>query len=416
MNPAEFANIANCERDFWWYRGMRKILFRLLDRHLAGRRIGRALEAGCGTGYLSRLFQKERHWPVVPMDISPDGLRYARAMGVERPVQGDATCLPFAGGAFDLVLSLDVLAHLPRGMEPRRGARDGARAGARRPDGRRAPPRSTSCAAAIPNSLTNASASPAGRLRELFEAAGFRVVRCDLCQLAADAGGAGEISPVGAAAAPPGLHRAGTVAPWLDRLLYAPLAVEAAWIGGGGSFPAGPIAAAGWRENGMTVEPRKFASLSVFFPAYNDAPSLPGLIHKTFAVLERHVDDYEVIVVNDGSQDNTGEVLEDLRREFAPRMRVVTHPQNRGYGGALRTGFAVGHARSLSSIPMATASTTWRNCRACWSWPDPPPGWSTATSWSGTTRRTASGSAPFTTSARACCSASASAISIATIA
>ena len=89
----------------------------------------------------------------------------------------------------------------------------------------------------------------------------------------------------------------------------------------------------------MTVELRKFASLSVFFPAYNDAPSLPDLIHKTFAVLEQYVNDYEVIVVNDGSQDNTGEVLEQLRREFAPRMRVVTHPENRGYGGALRTGF-----------------------------------------------------------------------------
>ncbi len=90
----------------------------------------------------------------------------------------------------------------------------------------------------------------------------------------------------------------------------------------------------------MIVEPRKFPSLSVFFPAYNDAPSLPGLIHKTFAVLARYVDDYEVIVVNDGSQDKTGEVLEELRREFAPRMRVVTHPENRGYGGALRSGFA----------------------------------------------------------------------------
>jgi glycosyltransferase involved in cell wall biosynthesis len=88
----------------------------------------------------------------------------------------------------------------------------------------------------------------------------------------------------------------------------------------------------------LTVD-RKFPSLSVFFPAYNDAPSLPGLIHKTFAVLQQNVEDYEVIVVNDGSQDNTGEVLEELRREFAPRMRVVTHPENRGYGGALRTGF-----------------------------------------------------------------------------
>lgn len=80
--------------------------------------------------------------------------------------------------------------------------------------------------------------------------------------------------------------------------------------------------------------------LSVFFPAYNDAPSLPGLIRKTFAVLREHVEDFEVIVVNDGSQDNTGEVLRELQAEFGPRMRVITHEVNRGYGGALRTGFA----------------------------------------------------------------------------
>lgn len=80
--------------------------------------------------------------------------------------------------------------------------------------------------------------------------------------------------------------------------------------------------------------------LSVFFPAYNDAPSLPGLIHKTFAVLREHVEDFEVIVVNDGSQDNTGEVLQGLQAEFGPQLRVITHPVNRGYGGALRTGFA----------------------------------------------------------------------------
>jgi hypothetical protein len=81
-------------------------------------------------------------------------------------------------------------------------------------------------------------------------------------------------------------------------------------------------------------------SLSVFFPAYNDAPSLPSLIERTFATLRRVATDYEVIVVNDGSADNTGEVLEELQRQYAPLLRVVTHEQNRGYGAALRSGFA----------------------------------------------------------------------------
>jgi glycosyltransferase involved in cell wall biosynthesis len=67
---------------------------------------------------------------------------------------------------------------------------------------------------------------------------------------------------------------------------------------------------------------------------------LPALIRKTFATLAEHASDYEVIVVNDGSYDNTAEVLAGLAAEFAPRMRVVTHEHNRGYGGALRSGFA----------------------------------------------------------------------------
>ena len=86
--------------------------------------------------------------------------------------------------------------------------------------------------------------------------------------------------------------------------------------------------------------PAKFASLSVFFPAYNDAPSLPALLGKTFQVLERHVADFEVIVVNDGSYDRTAKVLEELLSVHGPCMRVVTHATNRGYGGALRSGFA----------------------------------------------------------------------------
>ncbi|MGA9625450.1 MAG: class I SAM-dependent methyltransferase, partial [Bryobacteraceae bacterium] len=96
MNPAEFANIAKSEKHFWWYRGMRTILFRLVDPYLAGRSIGRVLEAGCGTGYFSHLLQRERGWPVVPLDFSWHGLRYAREMGVERAVQGDIRGLPFS--------------------------------------------------------------------------------------------------------------------------------------------------------------------------------------------------------------------------------------------------------------------------------------------------------------------------------
>lgn len=80
--------------------------------------------------------------------------------------------------------------------------------------------------------------------------------------------------------------------------------------------------------------------LTVFFPAYNDAPSLPALIAKTFKVLREHAADFEVVVVNDGSGDNTAQVLESLRAEYHPNLRVVTHEVNRGYGGALRSGFA----------------------------------------------------------------------------
>jgi glycosyltransferase involved in cell wall biosynthesis len=81
-------------------------------------------------------------------------------------------------------------------------------------------------------------------------------------------------------------------------------------------------------------------SISAFFPAYNDAPSLPKLIGKAFETLIATGREFEVIVVNDGSADDTGEVLRSLQVEHGERLRVVTHPENRGYGGALRSGFA----------------------------------------------------------------------------
>jgi len=79
-------------------------------------------------------------------------------------------------------------------------------------------------------------------------------------------------------------------------------------------------------------------SISAFFPAYHDWGTIASqvvLVSRTLAAL---TDDWEVIVVDDGSRDRTPEVLDELAK-LCPRLRVVTHQKNRGYGGALRTGF-----------------------------------------------------------------------------
>ncbi|HEX6384170.1 MAG TPA: glycosyltransferase family 2 protein [Anaerolineae bacterium] len=81
-------------------------------------------------------------------------------------------------------------------------------------------------------------------------------------------------------------------------------------------------------------------SISAFFPAYNDAGTIPSMVITTLLVLRELADDYEVIVINDGSRDHTAEVLAELARVYLDEVRVIHHAKNRGYGGALRTGFA----------------------------------------------------------------------------
>jgi glycosyltransferase involved in cell wall biosynthesis len=83
---------------------------------------------------------------------------------------------------------------------------------------------------------------------------------------------------------------------------------------------------------------RRASGISIFFPAFNDEKTIGGLVREAFRVLPSLTDDYEVIVVNDGSSDATADVLEDLERVF-PSMQVITHDENRGYGAALRSGF-----------------------------------------------------------------------------
>jgi glycosyltransferase involved in cell wall biosynthesis len=83
----------------------------------------------------------------------------------------------------------------------------------------------------------------------------------------------------------------------------------------------------------------KLSSISAFFPAYNDGGTIASMVIGVISVLRGLTEDYEVIVVNDGSHDYTAEILDELARVYEPRLRVIHHENNRGYGGALKTGF-----------------------------------------------------------------------------
>src|SRR5438552_1424293 len=105
MNPSEFANIAGSEQTLWWYRGMQRMLLRLLDPFAARRKPGRVLEAGCGTGYLSKVLGERYGWNMFPVELGWEWLQYARGLGVPRPVQCDIAALPFPNSSFELLLS-----------------------------------------------------------------------------------------------------------------------------------------------------------------------------------------------------------------------------------------------------------------------------------------------------------------------
>ncbi|KPJ70165.1 hypothetical protein AMJ51_02490 [Microgenomates bacterium DG_75] len=77
--------------------------------------------------------------------------------------------------------------------------------------------------------------------------------------------------------------------------------------------------------------------LSVFFPTYNEEDAIETTITKALKILPRVAEKWEIIVVNDGSTDKTSEVVKKLIKK-EPRIRMITHTPNRGYGAAFKSG------------------------------------------------------------------------------
>lgn len=82
----------------------------------------------------------------------------------------------------------------------------------------------------------------------------------------------------------------------------------------------------------------KRLSISVFFPCYNDSKSIGKLIEDASAVLESLKADHEIIVIDDGSKDNSRTLLKRLAKKY-PNLKLIFHEKNMGYGGVLKTGF-----------------------------------------------------------------------------
>lgn len=79
-------------------------------------------------------------------------------------------------------------------------------------------------------------------------------------------------------------------------------------------------------------------SLSVGIPCYNEEGNLERVIDNIMGVLPALFDDFEIVLVNDGSADSTGQIAENLAKKYS-QVRVIHHPLNQGYGGAVKTGY-----------------------------------------------------------------------------
>ncbi len=85
------------------------------------------------------------------------------------------------------------------------------------------------------------------------------------------------------------------------------------------------------------IKPKSLTSLSLFFPCYNESLNVGSMIEQAAKIGEDYGVDYEVVVVDDGSHDQSAQIVKEWSRKN-PRVRLIQHEKNLGYGAALRSG------------------------------------------------------------------------------
>jgi dolichol-phosphate mannosyltransferase len=98
-------------------------------------------------------------------------------------------------------------------------------------------------------------------------------------------------------------------------------------------------------------------SFAVVIPAHDEAAGIATCVVAVDAALDRLPNETALVVVDDGSRDGTGEILAGLRASH-PRLRVVTHPANRGYGAGLRSGTQAAVAEGLDYVLFMDSDLT----------------------------------------------------------
>lgn len=86
------------------------------------------------------------------------------------------------------------------------------------------------------------------------------------------------------------------------------------------------------------MKPSLLKELSVFFPCYNEESNIKNTVNKAIPIIQAIADKWEIIIIDDGSKDQTGKVAKDIQKEHPKNIKIVTHHPNRGYGAAFKSG------------------------------------------------------------------------------